>query len=458
MRNRIASVALAISLGIPAAFAQTTSEKPADQRASLEGLFLDYSKTQLGPLTTQEAKKKYLYTIQLEKSRLMRKTLRIVYENAYDLYREGDFEGSRELTGRILSMDPDFQDAVILNRASVELRGTSRPNLSEKKLVEDRFEEGMALYRQGRLVEATQRWEESVKLSPSNLKSRYWLKRVRNEQAEDHVQRGQKAYRQHLLRDALDQWYAALMLNPKYPRLVNTISKAEAELRRQEANEKLQQALALYGQGQTQESLKVLEEVLQIEPGEAKAQKLISEIKLEIANQYVAQGRQLYGTRNYTSAIKEWNKAVEFGYDPRRANMLVARAKEQMRKEAETERRRVEAAEEAKRKATEEEESKRKAAEDEAKRKAEEEEAAKKQQLNAQPPEAESPPQPQGTSDQNRRDAVKHWQSGIIAYQKQDLQKARDEWLLCRQFDPNNEDCKNGLTRIEGALEGGGPR
>ena len=166
--------------------------------------------------------------------------------------------------------------------------------ISERRLVEDRFEEGMALYRQGRLVEASERWEESVKLSPGNLKARYWLRKVRGELADEHFRRGQSAYKQHRLRDALDQWYAALVLNPKFPRLMGVISKAEAELRRQEANDKLQSALSLYGQGKTDDSLKLLDEVLQIDPGEAKAQKLIAEIRLEIATQHVVRGRDLY--------------------------------------------------------------------------------------------------------------------------------------------------------------------
>ncbi|HVE12187.1 MAG TPA: hypothetical protein VNI01_02225 [Elusimicrobiota bacterium] len=435
---------LALFLFIAAVPAWAQQKEDAAKKTTLEGLFLDFSKTQLGPLSTQEAQKKYLYTIQLEKSRIMHKLLHVVYENAYDLYQEGDFEGSRELTGRILTMDPDFQDAVILNRAAVELRGTARPGMSERKLVEDRFEEGMALYRQGRLVEASQRWEESVKLSPGNLKARYWLKKVRGELADEHFRRGQKSYRQHLLREALDEWYSALVLNPKYPRLVGVISKAEAELRRQEANEKLQRALALYGQGQTQESLKLLDEVLQIEPGEAKAQKLISEIRLEIANQYVAQGRQLYHGRKYDEAIKEWNKAVEFGYDPRRANMLVARAKDQKRREAEAEAARQRAAEEARVRA--EEEAKRKA-DEEAKRRAEEEEA-KKKQLEAEPPDVKNQPAP-ATSEDNKRSAVAHYTTGIVAFQKGDYSKARDEWMLCKQLDPTNIDCNEGLKKVD---------
>ncbi|OIO11428.1 MAG: hypothetical protein AUJ52_02080 [Elusimicrobia bacterium CG1_02_63_36] len=442
MKTVIVSAALAVFSPFSAFAAEAA-------RPTMESLFLDYSKTQLGPLKEKDSKAKYLYTIQLEKSRLTHKLLRTVYENAYDLYKQGDFDGSRELTRKILSMDPSFQDAAILHRAAIELNGTSKPMLSERKLVEDRFEEGLSLYRQGRLVEASQRWEEASKLSPGNFKARYWLKKVRGELADEHYRRGQTAYRQHRLRDALDQWYAALVLNPKYPRLMGVISKAESELRRQEANSKLQEALNLYGQGKTQESLKLLDDVLRIEPGEEKAQKLIAEIRLEIAKQHVAQGRKLYRGRDYTTAIKEWNRAVEFGYDPRRANVLIARARNQMRKEIEAKRQAEERARlEAERKAREEEERRRR--EEEERRRAEEEAA---RTLEAEQPEA--PPDPEPSDEENKRRAIKHWNAGIIYFQKGDYAKARDEWLLCKQFDTGNSDCQTGLQRLDSTYGGG---
>ncbi|MFA6030648.1 MAG: hypothetical protein WC969_12395 [Elusimicrobiota bacterium] len=432
--------------------APTQAKKDEAAAPTVEGLFLDFSKTQLGTLSTNEAKKKYLYTIQLEKSRMMHRLLRTVYENAYELYRQGDFDGSRELTAKILAMDPAFQDAAILHRASIELDGAPKARLSERRLVEDRFEEGMALYRQGRLVEASQRWEEAVKLAPGNLKARYWLRKTRSELADEHFRRGQKAYQLHRMREALDQWYSALVLNPKYPRLVATISRVESELRRQEANDKLQQALGLYGQGQSEGALKLLDEVLQIEPGEAKAQKLIGEIKLEIANQHVAEGRESYKDKQYKKAVESWNKAVDYGYDPRRANLLIARAKEQMQKDADLRKRK---AEDAKRAAADEER-RRKEEEEDAKRR--EEEEASKKKLSAEPSadEAAKTAAPAPSNEENKKTAIKHWNQGLVSYQKGDYTKARDEWRLCTQFDPSNSDCSAGLQRIDQTY-GGGP-
>ena len=73
-----------------------------------EGLFLDMSKLNLGTISSEDDKKKYIYTIQLEKSRVTRKTLKNVYENAFDLYKNGQYEAANDLTRKILSIDPGY--------------------------------------------------------------------------------------------------------------------------------------------------------------------------------------------------------------------------------------------------------------------------------------------------------------------------------------------------------------
>lgn len=429
-----------------------------DQRKNkdTDGLFLDLSKVNLGTITSEDDKRKYIYTIQLEKARITRQTLRMVYENAFDLYKQGDYDGAHELTSKILAIDPAFEDASMLQRATIELKGTDRPRFSERKLVEDKFEEGMALYRQGRLVEAAERWEEASKLSPGNLKAKYWLKKCHNELADEHFRRGQRAYRQHRLKETLDQWYAALVLNPKYPRLVQAIAKVEAEAREQDANEKLQTALNLYSQGETVEALKMLDEVLEAGPGNTKAQKLMAEIRSEMAAQHVAAGRQLYEERKFTDAISEWKTAVDYGYDPRASDQLIARAKEQMRREDEAraaaaERAKKRAEEEAQRKADEEAKAK---ADAEAKAKAEADaKAAAQANPNAAEPGAGAPT---GVpTEEAKRQSEQHYLSGVIFFQKGDYDKARDEWTLAKQLDPSNSDAVTGLDRIDKLYNGG---
>ncbi|UPT73057.1 MAG: tetratricopeptide repeat protein [Elusimicrobiota bacterium] len=425
--------------------------RAASAKNETEGLFLDMSKLNLGTISSEDDKKKYIYTIQLEKSRVTRRTLKNVYENAFDLYKHGQYEAANDLTRKILSIDPGYSDASILNRATVDLKGSTKPRVSERRLIEERFEEGMALYRQGRLVEAAERWEECSKLAPGNLKSHYWLKKARSELAEEHYRKGRQAYRQHRLREALDQWYAALVLNPRYPRLTQELAKVEAESREQDANEKLQAALNLYSQGLVLESLKMLDAVLESGPGNVKAQKLQAEIRAEVANQHVAEGRRYYETRQYDKAVSEWKHAVEYGYDPKAADQLVARAKEQQRREAAARARAAEVQKqrEEDRKKQAEEEAK---AAEEAKKKEEEEKAKKEAEAKANPggQTGATPGQTPGASTESNKQASQQaYLEGVIYYQKGDYEKARDKWLHAKQLDPSNADAVSGLEKIE---------
>ncbi|MFI5360652.1 MAG: hypothetical protein ACHQ49_01680 [Elusimicrobiota bacterium] len=447
MNARSLAVAVLVAASAPAPSRAQDASKPKDT----EGLFLDMSKVNLGTISSEDDKKKYIYTIQLEQARMTRKTLMTVYENAYDLYKNGRYEEANELTRKILSIDPGYEDASILERATTDLQGSATPRVSERHMLEDRFEEGMTLYRQGRLAEASEKWNEVVKLSPLNLKARYWLKRARNEMADEHFRRGQKAYRQHRLRETLDQWYAALVLNPRYPRLTAAIAKVEAEARDEDANEKLQAALNLYSQGQVLDSLKMLDQVLEVGPGNAKAQKLQSEIRAEVANQHVAEGRRLYESRQYDKAISEWKAAVEYGYDPKASEQLVARAKEQIRREEAAKKKAIEVAKEREEEAKKQAEDQAKA-DAEAKKKAEEDKAkadAEAKTAAAAAPAGSPAAGAGGTSESAKAQSQQAYLDGVISYQKGDYEKARDKWLNAKQLDPSNADAIAGLEKIE---------
>lgn len=55
---------------------------------------------------------------------------------------------------------------------------------------------------------------------------------------------------------------------------------------------------------------------------------------------------------------------------------------------------------------------------------------------------------PAAEPDDSGREAAKHWNLGLMSFQRGDYQKARDEWRLCAAL---NADCATGLQRIERA-------
>jgi tetratricopeptide (TPR) repeat protein len=435
---------LAVLLLVPGLAASARAQEPPKTKGD-EGLFLDMSHLKLGTITSDEDKRKYIYTIQLEKARIERQDLQIVYENAFDLYKDGKFEDANELTSKILAIDPGFEEASVLNRATQDLQGSVAPRAFKREMLADRFEEGMSLYRQGRLAEASEKWKEVVELSPSNLKARYWLRKANDAMAVEHYRRGQQAYRQHRLSETLDQWYAALVLNPRFPHLTQAIAKVESEERQEKANEQLQTALNLYSQGLVLESLKMLDQVLETGPGNVKAQKLQTEIRAEVANQHVAEGRRLYESRQYDKAIGEWKAATQYGYDSSAAGQLIARAEEQKRREADAKKQAEEQAQE-RAEAAKKEKAKNAALEAEEKRKAAEQAVVQSSAPAAAPA---APAAPALTSADAKKQSEQAYLEGVIAFQRGDYQTARNKWLRAKQLDPNNSDAVAGIDKID---------
>jgi tetratricopeptide (TPR) repeat protein len=404
---------------------------------SEESLFLDLQKTGLGSMTELEEKKKFIETIRLEKQKIQDKMLVNVYESAFEYYRAGNYEDARDLAKKILSIDPNFEDAGMLLEASEQLRGSLRPGMSEKLMLEDRFKSALSLYNDGRILDAHKKMEEVVKLSPNNIKGKYWLARMKGDLCDYYFQKGDQLYAQRDYKGALDNMYSALMIKPRDARILEYITKVEDELRQETANGRLKSALEYYAQGRLKEAYAGLEGVLEVQPGDSKANKLLAEVKNELEQGYIDRGRKLYGERKYTAAIGEWTGAKPYTANLPYLDKLISRAREQMRLEAEDKRRR---AEDAARRAREESERVKKEEED---RKKAEEEAARMNTAVA------GPILPKTTNEENRRTAQHHYLEGLKFFQNSNYEKARDEWTISKQLDPGNTDVEAGLKRID---------
>jgi tetratricopeptide (TPR) repeat protein len=438
MKNMILTALFSAALCAPA-FAQ---DKPGMK--SEESLFLDLQKTGLGALSEFEEKKKFLETIKLEKQKIQGTMLNNIYENALDYYHQGNYEDAKDLALKILSIDPNFQDAQMLLEASNQLRGSARPGMSEKLMIEDRFKTALSYYNEGRIIEAHAKMQEVVKLSPNNIKAKYWLARMKDDLKGYYSQKGEEAYKNRDLKESLDNYYNALLIRPKDARTIEWITRIENELRQQKANDTLKGALELYAQGRLKDAYEGLKRALEIQPGDSKAGKLLAEVKSEIENGYLSAGKKFYQARRYTEAIGEWDKAK-----PHTANMsyldkLISRAREQMKAEADEKRRRADL---AARRAKAEEEARAKEEADRAKAEAE----AKRKGVSVE----EVVKKPAGVSEENRMAGQQHYMEGLKYFQNSNYEKARDEWTITRQLDPGNADAATGLKRIEQILSGG---
>jgi len=411
---------------------------------SEESLFLDLHKTGLGSLNELDEKRKFIETIKLEKQRLQGTMLNNVYENAFEYYKRGNYEDAKDLAAKILSIDPNNQDAQMLLEASNQLRGSLRPGMSEKLMIEDRFKNALSYYTEGRIVEAHAKMQEVVKLSPNNIKAKYWLAKMKDDLKEYYFEQGAADYKARDLKGSLDNFYNALLIKPKDGLTIEWITRVEDELRAQKANDRLKEALEFYAQGKLLAAYQGLRGALEVQPGDSKAGKLLNEVKTEIENGFVAAGKKLYGARRYPEAIGEWDKAKPYTSNMSYLNNLISRARQQMKMESDDKKRR---AEEAARRAREEEE--RRAKEEEDRRKAEAD--AKRKGMTIE----EVAKKPAGVSEENKAAAQTHYLEGLKYFQNSNYDEARNEWTKAKQLDPTNADTAAGLKRIEQILAGG---
>ena len=464
-------------------FASTfVREVPTRQYGKEEGMLLDLGKISLGTLNDVEEKKQYLSTVQLEKQRIQNYTLRMVYENAYQLYRQGDYQRAQELAQTILTIDPNFKQAETLAKQANNM-GTYG-TISESQVIDSKFKEAAALYDSGRLVEANDKLNEILTLQPGNSKAQSWKRQIDAEIAKEYTRRGNVAEKNGEYQAALDAWYNALLMRKDDTTLVTKISEAESKLRQQQLQENMKQALELYNKGQYVEAYAVFERIKKIQPGDPRIQKYMSQLKNEIAGGYYTAGCKAYGSYQYDKAISYWNNAKKWGAD--------TAAMDNMIKQARNAKERYIRNQELRAKQLELETQQAEAAAQRALEKAKElaEEAEKKVEepaevletimvdnpapiipgaipgttttttttttsttTNGMPGVSEVVPGLSGgitrvSAEASAASRAKYIE-GLDAYNQDDFERARQAWIVAKQLDPGNTDAELGLRKVE---------
>ncbi len=447
MKKQLFAV-LAVCSALSVAAAPLRQPNPVRQHGKEAGMLLDLNKITLGTLNDVEEKKQYLSTVQLEKQRIQNYMLRQVYENAYTLYKRGDYQRAQEMAQTILSIDPNFTQASTLAKQAGHMGayGTT----SEAEVLEAKFQEANRMYDSGRLVEANEKLDEILTIQPHNGKALAWKKRIDKDIAQEYSRRGNVAYDKQNYQEALDNWYNALLIRKDDPALVNKIAQTENLLRKQQVQEAMEQAMDFYNKGQYLESYSVFERIAKIQPGDQRVQKYMMQLKDEIASSYYAAGNKSYGAQKFDSAINYWTHAKKWGADSSNMDRLIKKARN--------------AKEDALRR---KQEAVRQAAE--AKAKEAEEQSKETEPIETVTVEGSglSPLAPETAADTNqavaglggttggrvsaeaRAASHQKYLEGLDAYNQDDYERARAAWIAAKQLDPGNTDADSGLRRVE---------
>lgn len=300
-------------------------EIPVRQHGKEAGMLLDLGKISLGTLNDVEEKKQYLSTVQLEKQRIQNYTLRMVYENAYQLYKQGDYQRAQEMAQTILSIDPNFKQAQTLAKQANHM-GTYG-TISEQQVIDAKFQETIRLYDSGRLVEANDKLNEILTIQPGNSKALSWKRKIDYDIAQEYARRGDEAEKLGDYQKAVDAWYNSLLMRKDDQKLLTKIAAAEEELRKQQVQDYMQQAMNFYNKGQYVEAYSVFERITKIQPGDPRVQKYMSQLKNEIAASYYDAGVNSYNAYRFDQAIAYWNNSKKWGADSSTMDTLIRQAR-----------------------------------------------------------------------------------------------------------------------------------
>lgn len=404
-------------------------ERGPRTRGREAGMMLDLTGFSMGTMNKVEDKKQYLSTIQLEKQRIQNYTLRIVYENAYRFYKRGDYERAQELAQSIVSIDPSFTNARTL--AEQARRMSTYGTASEPEIIAAKMAEGERLYQAGRLIEANRKFEEVLVIQPSNGSAKNWIAKVDKEIAQEHERRGDAAYQKRDYSTALDQWYSALLIRKDDAALTSKITKAEREQRDIQLKAAMEEGVNNYSSGKLIASYNSFQKALKIQPGEPKAEKFSTQLRVEIADGYVASGNKNYYAGKYNSAIANWQEAKKWGYESAPLDAAIKKAKT--------------ARDNPQPKKTT---------------------PVKQPVVNVDPvfdPNAFDTPEfnntlpgslgAQTVSEENKRYSEESYRRGQRAFNNDDYETARREWLIALEQNPGNADAEAGLKKVQEILE-----
>ena len=451
-------------------------EVPVRQHGKEAGMLLDLGKISLGTLNDVEEKKQYLSTVQLEKQRIQNYTLRMVYENAYLFYKQGDYQRAQEMAQTILSIDPNFKQAQTLAKQASHM-GTYG-TISEQQVVDAKFQETLRLYDSGRLVEANDKLNEILTIQPGNSKALSWKRKIDHDIAQEYARRGDVAEKNGDYQKALDAWYNSLLMRKDDPSLMAKISDAENKLRKQQVQESMKQALDLYNQGKYVESYAVFERITKIQPGDPRVQKYMSQLKNEIAAGYYEAGVNSYNSNRFDQAIVYWNNSKKWGADTGTIDNLIRQARTAKESYNSVRTQRIVEAEKA---AAQAELSAQETAQkiEEAAKKLEEEAI---ETVTVDGPGGldtlitgssstgsgigssvggvginETLPTLNGTTQRVSAEASAasraKYIEGLDAFNQDDYERARSAWTIAKQLDPGNSDADLGLRKVEELLK-----
>jgi len=263
--------------------------------------------------------------------------------NARNLKQAGDLEKALDEVKIALEYDPSSTEAQNLLgevREEIIARQEERTRTQEKAILINRhFKLGLKYYTNNDLLLARAEWKNVLDLDPGNEKAKEYLAKTEEKLSEKisiHRLKAREFEKRGMLTAALSEWNLVRMIDPENgeaveasKRINNKLEALRKEYRatsnRLRVVNLFDGALKSFSTGEYSKAIRLLNELLKIDPNNAEGKKLLArakrkmtpltaEEKERVKELYIA-GMREFTQDNYEKAIEYWRKILEIDPD-----------------------------------------------------------------------------------------------------------------------------------------------
>ena len=230
-----------------------------------------------------------------------------------------------------------------------------------KKKVKENYEKGIKDYKRGEFLRAGEEFKAALEIEPEHKEAKKYLELI-GKRLEEIVNKGEFKtvgelyYAQGTIfyikgewEKAISQWENALKIDSSNKELSEFIKIAKKRKQEEEVFEKAEvlyrEGLAHYNEGKINEAIKQLKEVIKFNPQHRKAQELLAKAREKVAAMKVEeeerrlretvekryfQGIDYYAEGEFNKAIKEWKEVLRIDPEHKGAKEYLEKARDKI--------------------------------------------------------------------------------------------------------------------------------
>jgi len=279
-----------------------------------------------GITTSKASAQSILDTMMKEQNQ---KEVKAELQKGKSLLSQNKFQEAYELYEKLMGKYPDLKEA----QDGINIAKKNLNSEAFAQNIKNILAEGLNIYKKGNIQGAIVKWQEGLQMDPTNQQLANYIKSAEENMKlaamiPGMINEGVEIYKTGRVEDAIAKWGEVLKLDANNAQAKGYIASAQqklAELKeKKEMENSMAAASAALAAGSYMEAMMLFKHIYEAKPGNVEAQKgfetarakLMSEsfgsdVEAEIANEAFRKSIDMVVAENYFEALKELKKAAE---------------------------------------------------------------------------------------------------------------------------------------------------